>query len=132
MTGCVATVKMSRGPLEDMVFEFTVPAWSYPGSTVEFHDKHSTGRKIRVKLHELITNGYTRLDSSVIIRCRINTFEADAGQILAVENFDGSEHTVKVPPGTTANRLIYHIEGAGFYERDTTYRGNLTIIVEVE
>lgn len=131
MVGCTATIKLQRGPYKDMVFEFEVPPITYPGTSVEFYDRNSTRRKIRVKLHEQITNAYTRLDSSVIIRRQINTSEATKGHTLNIENFDGTTHTVTISPNTTADRLIFHIAGSGFYERDKTERGNLTIIVEV-
>lgn len=131
-TGCIATAVFFDNNNQVMAAEFTVPAYTYPGNIVEFYDEHSTGRVIRVKLLETITNEWKRLDSSIVIKRKINIIEANTGKNIEVENFDGITHNVNVSPKTTADRLIFHITGAGFYEKNSKIRGNLTIIVEVQ
>lgn len=131
MYGCIATALIDVGK-EGVLVEFRVPAYTYPGTTIEFYDKSSTDNKIRVTLLESHTNKYTRLDSSILIRHAINKFEADVGTEVEIENFDGTTHTVKVSPETTADRLIYHISGAGFFDKSSKVRGDLTIIIEVK
>lgn len=130
MYGCIATAFIDIGD-QGILVEFRVPPYTYPGTSIEFYDKRSTYQKIRVTLLESYTNKYTRLDSSILIRHPINKFEADAGTDIEIINFDGLIHTVNVSPKTTADRLIYHIPGAGFFDKSSKVRGDLTIIVEV-
>jgi DnaJ-class molecular chaperone len=131
-TGCIAMAIFTDENERIHVAEFKIPPYTYPGQIVEFYDEGSTGRMIRVKLLETITNEWKRLDSRIVIKRTINIFDAKAGIDVKVENFDGVTHIVNVPPKTTADRLIYYIEGAGFYEKNTRIRGDLTIIVEVQ
>lgn len=131
MNGCIATAIIDIGE-KNLLIEFRVPPYTYPGTSIEFYDKRSTYKKIRVTLLESHTNEYTRLDSSVVIRRSINKFEATVGIDLEIVNFDGNAHTVKASPNTTADRLIYHISGAGFFDKNSKVRGDLTIIVEVK
>ncbi len=131
MYGCNAVALIDIGNCDTLI-EFQVPKYSYPGSVIEFHDQHSTNRRIRVTLNEIFAEQYKRLDSNIIIRHKINRFEANVGTELEVENFDGIKHKVKISPETTADRLIYHIDGAGFFDKATKVRGDLTIIVEIK
>lgn len=132
MEGCIATVAINNGTYQGTLFEISIPDFTYPGSTVEFSDKALTYRKIRVKLMETKTNEYTRIDSTIIVQKQINTTEAKNGVTLDIRNFNDKSYTINIPPDTTATRLIYNIPGAGFYERDSRVRGNLSIIVEVQ
>jgi DnaJ-class molecular chaperone len=131
-TGCIATAVFTDEDGQIHVAEFKISPYTYPGQVVEFYDEGSTGRIIRVKLLETITNEWKRLDSRIVIKRTINILEARSGIDVKVENFDGVTHTVNVPPKTTADRLIYYFEGVGFYEKNTRIRGDLTIIVEVQ
>ena len=132
LEGCIATVEIKHGGHSGTIFEVTVPAYSYPGTVIEFKVKDSTARKIRVKLLEIDTNEYTRLDSSIIVRKQVNSSEAEDGITIEAINFDSTTHQIMIPPNTTADRLIYNIPGAGFYEKATCVRGNLTIIIEIK
>jgi DnaJ-class molecular chaperone len=132
MTGCDATVVVKSGPHQGMVFEIKVPPFSYPNTVIKFRDFDSTSKQIRVKLHESQTKQFTRLESNVVIRYRINTLEAELGTTIEVVNFDNTVYTLTVSPETTADRLIYNFDGAGFYKKSSQERGNLTIIVEVD
>lgn len=132
MHGCIATAIIGFDGLGGSLVEFKVPAYTYPGTYIEFYDKASTNAKIRVKVTESQTNDYTRLDTNIIARRQINTRQAAQGITVTIENFDGGLHHVAISPDTTANRLIYHIPGEGFYERNACVRGNLIIIIEIE
>lgn len=131
MYGCVATAIIDVGR-SNKVIEFDVPPYTYPGTTIEFFDKGSTTERIRVKLLENHKEEYTRLDSSIVVQRQINTTEAKNGISLEIENFDGEKHTVTVSPETTANKLIFHVNGAGFFSKHSKVRGDLTVIVEVK
>ena len=127
--GCVATaaVKVDGTP---HIIKFTVPEKTYPGTQIEFVDV-STERRIRVTLYEDHSENISRLDTNIIIRRTINTHEAQEGRKITLQNYDGQEHTVSVSPETTADRLIFHVKGAGFIDKETKDRGDLTIIIEV-
>lgn len=131
-TGCVATAIFTDELGQIYAIEFHVPQYAYPGQTFEFFDEQSTKRFVRVKLLELTTNKWRRLDSHIIIKHTINSIEAITGIDLKIENFDSIEHKISIPPQTTANRLIYNIPGSGFYEKSCRTRGDLTIIIEVK
>jgi DnaJ-class molecular chaperone len=128
--GCVATAGVFVEGSGAHIIKFNVPEKTIPGTRIEFLD-HSTKRRVRVILHEDQSKDFTRLDSSIIIRRTINNREAKAGRHVKIQNFDGLEHTVNVSPETTADRLIFHINGAGFIDKETKERGNLTVIIEV-
>ncbi|GEM_PF-6007131 len=132
MNGCVATVVIKNGVFKDTELEFRVPPYTYPGSYIEFHDKGSTSKQVRVKLNEIKTESYTRLESNIIIRHTINMLEAELGKTIEVTNFDYTTKTIRVSPETTADRLIYAFSGEGFYDKKSRIRGNLTVIVEVD
>jgi DnaJ-class molecular chaperone len=129
--GCTATAILKHGIYRGTVLEFKVPPLTYPGATIEFHDSGSTHKQVRVKLNAVITEAYIRIDANIVIRHTINILDAELGTTLNLTNFDGTIHTVKISPETTADRLIYTIADAGFYDRKTKQRGTLTIIVEV-
>tara|TARA_R110000851_G_scaffold252842_2_gene405306 strand:- start:259 stop:894 length:636 start_codon:yes stop_codon:yes gene_type:complete len=131
LTGCIATAAIKTGIHKGTTFEFRVPPMTYPGTVIEFNDS-LTSKKIRVKLKELITSEYTRLDESIVIKHTINTLEAELGTSIEVINFNNITYTVTVSPGTTADRLIYNFTGDGFYDNQSHIRGNLTVIVEVD
>jgi DnaJ-class molecular chaperone len=130
--GCHATAILKHGAYRGTVLEFKVPPFSYPGTIIEFYDLGSTNQLVRVKITEIITTKYTRIDSNIVVKHSINTLEAELGITFNITNFDGVIHTFKVSPETTADRLIYTTDGAGFYEKKSTIRGNFTIIVEVD
>lgn len=127
--GCVATAAVKIDGA-DRIIKFTVPEKTYPGTQIEFVDI-STKRRIRVTLHEDHSENISRLDTNIIIRRTINTREAEAGRKITIQNYDGQQHTVSVSPETTADRLIYHVKGAGFIDKESRDRGDLTIIIEV-
>jgi DnaJ-class molecular chaperone len=131
LTGCIATAVIKTGIHKGTAFEFRVPPMTYPGTVIEFNDS-LTNKKICVKLKELITTEYTRLDESIVIKHTINTLEAELGTSIEVINFNNLTYNVTVSPGTTADRLIYNFTGDGFYDKQSHIRGNLTIIVEVD
>lgn len=127
--GCIATIGVSIEG-SGHIIKFSVPEKTIPGTTIEFLD-HSTKRRVRVTLYEDQSKDFTRLDSSIVLRRTINSYEARTGCNIQVQNFDGQMHTVNVSPETTADRLIYNIQDAGFIDKETRERGNLTIIIEV-
>jgi DnaJ-class molecular chaperone len=131
LTGCIATAVIKTGLHKGTAFEFRVPPMTYPGTVIEFND-NLTAKKICVKLNELITHEYTRLDESIVITHTINTLEAELGTSIEVINFNNLTYNVTVSPGTTADRLIYNFTGDGFYDNQSRIRGNLTVIVEVD
>jgi DnaJ-class molecular chaperone len=128
--GCVATAGVFIEGQGGHIIKFRVPEKTIPGTKIEFLD-HSTKRRVRVTLYEDQSKDFSRLDSSIVIRRTINTHEAKVGRDVQIENFDGQTHIVNVSPETTADRLIYHVNGAGFIDKETRDRGNLTIIIEV-
>lgn len=130
--GCVAQAIIIAEPNKVMMIEFTVPPYTYPGTYIEFRDKTSTRQKIRVKVHESVSEEYNRLDSNIVIKKQINIFDALVGTCIDVTNFDSNIFNVSVSPKTTADRLIYNFQGAGFFDKKTRMRGNLTIIVEIQ
>lgn len=130
--GCIATVVIRHGVFKGTELEFRIPPFTYPGTCIEFYDSGSTNKLVRVRLNEIKTNHYTRLDSSIVIKHTINMLEAELGTTIEITNFDNTTHTIKVSPETTADRLIYTFEGAGFYNKKSQVRGNLTVIVEVD
>jgi DnaJ-class molecular chaperone len=132
LEGCIATVIIKTGEFKGTTIEFKVPSYTYPGTIISFSDKNLTLRKIYVKLLENSTNDYTRLDSSIVIRKQINKIEAQFGTIVNTTNFDNVPHVIEIPPNTNADRLVYNINGAGFYNRNSRIRGNLAIIIEVQ
>lgn len=132
MKGCIATAIIGFDGVGGSIVEFQVPPYTFPGTYIEFYDKASTHAKIRVKILESQTDAYTRMDTSIIFRRQINKRQALKGLPINIVNFDGNTHTVTISPDTTANRLIFHIPGEGFYEHKSCVRGNLTIIVEIE
>lgn len=129
--GCTATAVLKHGVYRGTVLEFQVPAFTYPGTTIEFYDSGSTRRQVRVKLHEIVTQEYIRMESDIVIKCPINILDAELGKTLTITNFDSTQHSINISPETTADSLIYSIAGAGFYNKTSTTRGNLSIIVEV-
>lgn len=129
--GCVATV-LSQINGQETVFEFAVPPYTYPGSFVKFLDKGSTTQRIRVRLLEITTQAYTRVESDVVIQRQINSIDARRGIDLEVVNFDGISHKVKISPETTASSLSYRISGEGFFNKNTKVRGDLHIIINVQ
>jgi DnaJ-class molecular chaperone len=122
---------LKHGVYRGTVLEFKVPPFTYPGTIIEFYDLGSTHQLVRVKVTEIITTAYTRMDTNIVVTHSINTLEAELGTTFNITNFDGVKHTFKVSPETTANRLIYTTDDAGFYNKKSRNRGNLTIIVEV-
>lgn len=132
LEGCIATVIIKIGEFKGTTIEFKVPSYTYPGTIISFSDKSLTSRKIYVKLLEDSTNDYTRLDSSIVIRKQINKTEARFGITVHIINFDNIPHVIEIPPNTNADRLVYNIDGAGFYNRNSRIRGNLTLIIEVQ
>jgi DnaJ-class molecular chaperone len=130
--GCRATVVLKAGPFRGTVLEFDVAAFTDPGTTVEFYDSGSTNRQVRVTLMETIKDTYTRRGNGIVILKQINMLEAELGTTMTVTNFDGIPHTITIAPETTANRLIYIFNEAGFYNKQTHHRGTLTIIVGIE
>ena len=132
LNGCIATVIIKKGIFKGTEIEFRVPPYTYPGAIIEFYDKGSTNKLVRVKLNEVQTELYTRLDSNVVVRHTINMLEAELGTTIEVINFDKKLHTIKVSPETTADRLIYSFSGEGFYDKNSHIRGNLTVIVEID
>jgi DnaJ-class molecular chaperone len=130
--GCTATAILKHGIYRGTVLEFKVPPFTYPNTIIEFYDLGSTRQLVRVKVTEMITTEYTRIDSNIVVRHLINTLDAELGITVNITNFDGIIHTFKVSPETTADRLIYTTGGAGFYDNNSTTRGNLTIIVEID
>jgi DnaJ-class molecular chaperone len=132
MNGCIATVVIGKGVFKGTELEFRVPPFTHPETYIEFYDKDSTNKKIRVKINELQTKRYTRLDSNIVIRHTINMLEAELGITFEVVNFDNITKTITVSPETTADRLIYSFGGEGFYDKNSQVRGNLTVIVEID
>lgn len=130
--GCDAVAVVKNGTYKGITFEFKVPPMSWPGQKLEFQDDGLTDATVRVKLVEIKTDEYTRLDSNIVIRCPINTLEAELGKEIEVTNFDKTKYQIRVSPETTADRLIYSFPGAGFYDKTTKQRGNLTVMVEVD
>lgn len=131
LQGCEVSVLADINGVANII-QATIPPRSYPGSVVEFFDYESTGSRIRVKIVEIFDKEFTRLESNIVVKRKINTREANAGIDLNINNFDGNMHTVRVSPETTADRLIYNIPSAGFFEKETKARGCLTIIVEIQ
>jgi DnaJ-class molecular chaperone len=131
LQGCITTATIRSGEFKGTTFEFRVAPMTYPGTIITFHDS-LTSRNICVKLNELKTDDYTRLDSGIVIRHTINILEAELGKTIEVTNFDKTKYTVNVSPESTADRLIYNFIGAGFYTKKSQKRGNLTVIVEVD
>jgi DnaJ-class molecular chaperone len=131
LTGCIATAVIKSGIHKGTTFEFRVPPMTYPGTVIEFNDS-LTNTKICVKLNELTTTVYTRLESNIVIKHTINTLEAELGTSIEVINFNKSTYNITVSPGTTADQLIYNFAGDGFYKQKSRIRGNLTIIVEID
>lgn len=127
--GCVATVSFTDG-VKIRFVEFTVQPFTYPGDTVVFQDK-DTGKYIEVTVYETPSLDYKRLEHIIIINRNISVHQAQAGTSITVQNFDGYEHTVNIPPNTSASRLIYTFPQAGFFDRKTHDRGHLSIIIEV-
>lgn len=125
--GCVATVLLQINKQATAV-EFVLPPFSFPGTFVEFQDKLSTSQRIRVRLLEITTKDYTRVESDVVIQRQINSSDAHNGTIIEVINFDGVSHKVKISPDTTASSLRYCISGEGFFKKSTKTRGDLHII----
>ena len=132
LNGCIATVIIKNGVFMGTEIEFRIPPYTYPGTIIEFYDSGSTNKLIRVRLNEVKTESYTRLDSNVVVRHTINMLEAELGKTIEVTNFDNKVHTIKVSPETTADRLIYSFSGEGFYDKNSRIRGNLTVIVEID
>jgi DnaJ-class molecular chaperone len=130
--GCTATAVLKHGKYRGTVLEFKVPPFTYPNSIIEFYDSGSTHQLVRVKVTEMPAAEHTRIDSNIVVRHLINTLDAELGITFDITNFDGIIHTFKVSPETTADRLIYTTDGAGFYDNNSTNRGNLTIIVEID
>ena len=130
--GCTATAILKHGIYRGTVLEFKVPPLSYPGIIIEFYDSGSTNQLVRVRVTEMITTDYTRIDNNIVVKHSINTLEAELGITFNITNFDGITYTFKVSPETTADRLIYTTDEAGFYGPNSPNRGNLTIIVEVD
>lgn len=130
--GCVAQAVILKGPLRGAEIEFRVPPYTYPGDTIEFFDKRSTRKTIRVKLHENTKSGHVRLGANIVIKRSINVLEAELGKTIQVRNFDGRDYQVKISPETTADRLVFTFNNAGFYEKNTETRQQLTVIVSVE
>ena len=131
LMGCTATVLLQINQ-QTVAVEFVVPPLSFPGTFVEFQDKLSTPQRIRVRLLEIPTKDYTRVESDVVIQRQINSSDAQAGITVEVKNFDGNSHKVKVSPDTTAASLRYCISGEGFFNRSTKARGDLHIIINVQ
>jgi len=129
--GCEATVLVEKQGKPSIV-QVRVPPYSYPGTYIEFDDTSSTGRRIRVKLNENQVSEFSRLDSNIVVKRQINSNEAKQGTDLVIDNFDGQEYVINVSANTSADRLIYSIPNAGFFEKDTKARGCLTIIVEIQ
>jgi|SRR6056297_200218 len=127
--GCVATAVLYIGEISHII-SFKVPEKTIPGTKIEFLD-HSTKRRVHVTLYEDQSKDFTRLDSSIIVRRTINSYEAKEGLDIQIQNFDGLDYTVNISPETTADRLIFHVDGAGFIDKETRERGNLSIIIEV-
>lgn len=127
--GCVATAAVKIDG-DDRIIKFTVPEKTYPGTQIKFVDP-LTKKNIRVMLYEKQIENVSRLDTNIIICRTINTDEAEAGCTITIQNYDGHQHTVSVSPKTTANRLTYYVRGAGFIDRKSQNRGDLTIIIEV-
>lgn len=132
MNGCIATVVISKGAFKGTELEFRVPPFTYPKTYIEFYDKELTNKKVRVRVNELQTKCFTRLDSNIVIRHTINMLEAELGKTFEVVNFDNITKTITVSPETTADRLIYSFGGEGFYDKNSQVRGNLTVIVEID
>lgn len=130
--GCIATVVIKSGLFKGTMFEFKVPPMSYPGNIIKFHDNSLTHREIHVKLLELKSNDYQRLEEAIIIKRHINMLEAELGTNIEVSNFDGKLHKIKIPQETTADVLIHKISSEGFYDKKSFTRGDLTIIIEVD
>lgn len=126
--GCTAAVELNNTDSNTVMFR--VPPNTYPGTKLEFKDK-LTKKKFRVTVYDKCSQEYTRLEYSIVIRRIINIDEAVAGTELHIDNYDGITHTVKIPPNTTADKLIFHIKSAGFFNKNSMARGDLTVIVEI-
>jgi len=132
LLGCTAVAVIKNGVFKGTAIEFKVPAYTYPGTVLEFHDSGLTDKLVRVKLFEAKQDHYTRLGSSIVSKHKINMLEAELGKEIEVTNFDDKSYKIRVSPETTADRLIYNFEGAGFYDKLTKVRGNFTVVVEVD
>ena len=132
LEGCVATAVIGTRDDPSSIIEFVIPPFTYPGTKIEFFDKDSTSKKFCVTVLEETKKGYTRLDSNIVIKRQINKTEAKEGITLDVVNYDDNIYSITVSPETAADRLIFYVEGAGFYERNSCVRDKLTIIVEID
>jgi len=130
LTGCIATAMLIDEKGRSNIIEFKIPAYTYPGDVIEFYDD-LTARVVHVTLLEIPTSDWKRLESNIVITRKINILEAETGIDIFVKNFDGVTYTVNIPPQTSADRLIYHKNDAGFFKKKTHTRGNLNIIIEV-
>jgi DnaJ-class molecular chaperone len=126
LTGCNTTAIIGK---DQKIVVFDVPAFTYPGSLIEFYSKEGT--RIIIRINVGCADHFTLLDSNIITKAKINTIEAYAGIDIPIVNFDGNTYTIKIPPYTTASKLIYNIENAGFFEKDSQARGDLKVIVDV-
>jgi DnaJ-class molecular chaperone len=129
LTGCVATAILYVKSKATLI-EFDVPALTYPGSTLKFFDHEHTDSDIAVTLNAAKSD-YMLLKEHILIQRELNINEARAGTTLSIVNFDNHSHFIKIPEGTTANKLIYEIEHHGFFDKATKKRGDLKVLVNI-
>jgi len=132
MKGGNVSVLLTPSPDVQLIVDILIPEFSYPGESIEFINNGLTCYKIRVKLNQLEDSNYIRHKADVIYYNKINKNEAKQGKIISLNNFDHTTHIIDIPPNTTADKLIYNIDGAGFYNKNSNQRGKLTVIVEIQ
>lgn len=131
LRGCVATAVIGLNKKRAQFIEFTVPANTIPGTKIEFFDQSAGNNKISVTVDVDRSDEYVLLNEHVVFQKKINKMEALQGTEIEIINFDKRTHTIEIPPNTTAKKLTYEIQDAGFIDTKHKKRGNLIIVVEV-
>ncbi len=132
LNGGVVETDVYKGWGEPKILQFDVPPHTYPDSVLTFYNIDSTYNKICVTLKEKRNSVFIRLEDRVVIRETINISEAILGKTLSVKNFDGNILDVNISPNTTADKLMFYFKGAGFFDKATKQRGDVTVVIEID
>ena len=132
LTGCVATAIVKLDSKHAKMIEFRVPPLTNPGATIEFFDSEVSYSKIAVTVDLNVPDEFMLVNPHVLVHRAINRIEANRGIDLEIEHFDGQMRKVNIPPGTSAQKLIYAFPGEGFFNSKTKQRGDFKVVVTVQ